>query len=80
MLFAGEKYACSSQAMETIFVKQVGQDSKAHDAGLRTGDRIVSINGVDVAGKTYAQVIRLIHGRLALHSVYLFYISYPCWL
>lgn len=60
---AVEKSSCSSLPMETIFVKQVKQDSKAHDAGLRTGDRIVSINGVSVAGKTYAQVIRLIHGR-----------------
>lgn len=44
-------------------MKQVKQDSQAHSAGLRTGDRIVSINGVNVAGKTYSQVIRLMHGR-----------------
>ena len=59
----GGNTGSGGQPMETIFVKQVKEDSKAHSAGLRTGDRIVSINGVNVAGKTYSQVIRLIHGR-----------------
>ncbi|KAF3816844.1 hypothetical protein GH733_014192 [Mirounga leonina] len=46
--------------MDTIFVKNVKDDGPAHRAGLRTGDRLVKVNGESVIGKTYSQVIALI--------------------
>ena len=49
--------------MDTIFVKQVKEDGPAQHAGLHTGDRILSVNGESVAGKTYSQVIALIQSR-----------------
>ncbi|XP_077359231.1 rho GTPase-activating protein 23-like isoform X2 [Festucalex cinctus] len=48
------------EAMDTIFVKSVQENSPAHQAGLRTGDRLVKVNGESVLGKSYSQVIRLI--------------------
>ncbi|XP_008766421.1 rho GTPase-activating protein 23 isoform X4 [Rattus norvegicus] len=46
--------------MDTIFVKNVKEGGPAHRAGLRTGDRLVKVNGESVIGKTYSQVIGLI--------------------
>uniref|UniRef100_A0A672U6W8 Rho GTPase activating protein 23 n=1 Tax=Strigops habroptila TaxID=2489341 RepID=A0A672U6W8_STRHB len=46
--------------MDTIFVKSVREDGPAHQAGLRTGDRLVKVNGESIIGKTYSQVIALI--------------------
>ncbi|XP_041876709.1 rho GTPase-activating protein 23 isoform X1 [Corvus kubaryi] len=46
--------------MDTIFVKNVREDGPAHQAGLRTGDRLVKVNGESIVGKTYSQVIALI--------------------
>ncbi|XP_058140084.1 rho GTPase-activating protein 23 isoform X2 [Dasypus novemcinctus] len=48
------------EPMDTIFVKNVKEDGPAHRAGLRTGDRLVKVNGESVVGKTYSQVIALI--------------------
>ncbi|XP_010005299.1 PREDICTED: rho GTPase-activating protein 23 [Chaetura pelagica] len=48
------------EPMDTIFVKQVREDGPAHQAGLRTGDRLVKVNGESIIGKTYSQVIALI--------------------
>lgn len=48
------------EAMDTIFVREVQPGSAADRAGLVTGDRIVSINGQPVTGRSYAQVIDLI--------------------
>ncbi|XP_067571683.1 rho GTPase-activating protein 23 isoform X3 [Pseudorca crassidens] len=48
------------EPMDTIFVKNVKEDGPAHRAGLRTGDRLVKVNGESVIGKTYSQVIALI--------------------
>ncbi|XP_064613570.1 uncharacterized protein LOC135477414 isoform X3 [Liolophura sinensis] len=50
----------SLEPMDTIFVKHVKESGPAHLAGLNTGDRIVSVNGESVTGKTYSQVIALI--------------------
>ncbi|XP_067650553.1 rho GTPase-activating protein 23-like isoform X1 [Haliotis asinina] len=50
----------SLEPMDTIFVKNVKEESPAHVAGLKTGDRIVSVNGESVTGKSYSQVISLI--------------------
>lgn len=49
------------EAMDTIFVREVRPGSAADRAGLVTGDRIVSINGQSVTGRSYGQVIELIH-------------------
>ncbi|KAM6042249.1 rho GTPase-activating protein 23 isoform 2-T2 [Chlamydotis macqueenii] len=48
------------EPMDTIFVKSVREDGPAHQAGLRTGDRLVKVNGESIIGKTYSQVIALI--------------------
>ncbi|EHB14195.1 Rho GTPase-activating protein 23 [Heterocephalus glaber] len=48
------------EPMDTIFVKNIKDDGPAHRAGLRTGDRLVKVNGESVIGKTYSQVIALI--------------------
>ncbi|XP_069338530.1 rho GTPase-activating protein 23 [Eulemur rufifrons] len=48
------------EPMDTIFVKNVKEAGPAHRAGLRTGDRLVKVNGESVIGKTYSQVIALI--------------------
>nr|XP_056720735.1 rho GTPase-activating protein 23 [Euleptes europaea] len=48
------------EPMDTIFVKSVKEDGPAHRAGLRTGDRLVKVNGESIIGKTYSQVIGLI--------------------
>ncbi|XP_066554487.1 rho GTPase-activating protein 23 isoform X3 [Amia ocellicauda] len=48
------------EPMDTIFVKNVRERGPAHQAGLRTGDRLVKVNGESILGKTYSQVIALI--------------------
>ncbi|XP_077863724.1 uncharacterized protein LOC102803639 [Saccoglossus kowalevskii] len=45
------------EPMDTIFVRQVKEGGPAEEAGLSTGDRIVSVNGESVTGKTYSQVV-----------------------
>lgn len=46
--------------MDTIFVKRVVEGGAGALAGLRQGDRIVSVNGQTINGLTYAQVVGLI--------------------
>ncbi|XP_022239347.1 uncharacterized protein LOC106457641 isoform X2 [Limulus polyphemus] len=61
-----ETSECNNQrqeAMDTIFVREVKEGSPAHTAGLVIGDRIVSVNGHPITGKTYSEVIGLIHNR-----------------
>ncbi|XP_077978683.1 rho GTPase-activating protein 21-like [Glandiceps talaboti] len=53
---------CALEPMDTIFVRQVKEGGPAEEAGLSTGDRIVSVNGETVTGKTYSQVVALIQG------------------
>lgn len=53
--------AIGNEPMDTIFVKNVRENSPASAAGLTTGDRIISVNGEDIAGLSYARVIQLIH-------------------
>ncbi|KAL8562777.1 hypothetical protein ACOMHN_022652 [Nucella lapillus] len=49
------------EPLDTIFVKTVREGSTAHVAGLTAGDRIVAVNNEPVSGKSYAEVIALIH-------------------
>ena len=46
--------------MDTIFVKSVKDQGPAVVAGLNIGDRIVSVNGETVSGRSYAQVVQMI--------------------
>ncbi|CAF3952467.1 unnamed protein product [Rotaria magnacalcarata] len=48
------------RSIDTIFVKEVRSDSLAYNAGLRSGDRILSVNDQSIHGKTYSQVISII--------------------
>lgn len=50
----------SLEPLDTIFVKNVKEGGPAHKAGLNAGDRIISVNGEPVTGKSYGQVINLI--------------------
>ncbi|XP_047486878.1 uncharacterized protein LOC125037729 isoform X5 [Penaeus chinensis] len=50
----------SLDPLDTIFVKNVKPGSAAHLAGLRTGDRVVSVNGESVATQSYQQVVSTI--------------------
>jgi len=48
------------EPMDTIFVKSVKYQGPAVEAGLNIGDRIVSVNGESVSGRSYAQVVQMI--------------------
>jgi len=48
------------EPMDTIFVKSVKDQGPAVIAGLNIGDRIVSVNGENVSGRSYAQVVQMI--------------------
>jgi len=48
------------EPMDTIFVKSVKDQGPAVVAGLNIGDRIVSVNGETVSGRSYAQVVQMI--------------------
>lgn len=49
-----------TQPMDTVFVKDVRLNGPAHHGGLRPGDRLLSVNGMAVAGTPYADVVRAI--------------------
>lgn len=49
-----------TQPMDTVFVKDVRINGPAHISGLRPGDRLLSVNGMAVAGTLYANVVRAI--------------------
>lgn len=46
-----------SQPMDTVFVKEVRPNGPAFLAGLKTGDRLLSVNGMQVAGTPYNRVV-----------------------
>lgn len=58
--------------MDTVFVKEVRPYGPAHFAGLKTGDRLLSVNGMPVAGTPYNRVVAAIQqapSTLTLHVV-----------
>jgi membrane-associated protease RseP (regulator of RpoE activity) len=45
-----------------LYVGMVHPEGPAHEAGLAEGDEITAVNGVDVSGKTYEQLVKMIRG------------------
>ncbi|KHJ47496.1 PDZ/DHR/GLGF domain protein [Trichuris suis] len=56
----------------TTYVDHVAIDSPSFEAGLRCGDIILSINGIDVRNFTHQELIRKIKGSKSLHMTVLF--------
>lgn len=52
-----------NKPMDTIFIREVKDDSPAHNAGLNKGDRIIAINNHPLSGKSYSDIIHLILKR-----------------
>jgi len=46
-----------------LYVGMVHPEGPAHQAGLRHGDEIMTVDGTAVSGKSYAQVVRMIRGE-----------------
>ncbi|XP_034949619.1 uncharacterized protein RhoGAP19D [Chelonus insularis] len=59
-MLPGHERTKIDEPMDTIFVKQVQANSPAAEAGLRTGDRVVSVDGVPTRGEQYASVVQRI--------------------
>lgn len=59
-MLPGHERAKVDEPMDTIFVKQVRANSPAAEAGLRTGDRVVSVDGTPTRGEQYASVVQRI--------------------
>lgn len=58
--------------MDTVFVKEVRAYSPAYFAGLQNGDRLLTVNGMPVAGTPYNRVVAAIQQApttLTLHVV-----------
>lgn len=58
--------------MDTVFVKEVRPYGPAHFAGLQNGDRLLTVNGMPVAGTPYNRVVAAIQqapATLTLHVV-----------
>ncbi|XP_055376704.1 uncharacterized protein LOC129608919 isoform X2 [Condylostylus longicornis] len=54
------------KAMETIFIKEVHPDGPAYTAGLKTGDRILMVNNISVAGISYNTIVSMIKQTLTV--------------
>ncbi|XP_043594795.1 uncharacterized protein LOC122573017 isoform X10 [Bombus pyrosoma] len=59
-MLPGHERTRIDEPMDTIFVKQVRGNSPAAEAGLRTGDRVVSVDGRPTRGEQYAKVVQRI--------------------
>lgn len=46
-----------------LYVGMVHPEGPAHQAGLRHGDEIATVNGAAVTGKTYEQVVMMVRGE-----------------
>ncbi len=45
-----------------LYVAHIHPEGPAHQAGLKHGDEIVTVDGASVEGKTYEQVVRMVRG------------------
>ncbi|XP_051154617.1 uncharacterized protein LOC127276895 isoform X10 [Leptopilina boulardi] len=59
-MLPGHERTKIDEPMDTIFVKQVHSNSPAEEAGLRTGDRVVAVDGIPTRGEQYASVVQRI--------------------
>ncbi|XP_039313819.1 uncharacterized protein LOC105205487 isoform X9 [Solenopsis invicta] len=59
-MLPGHERTKIDEPMDTIFVKQVRANSPAAEAGLRTGDRVVSVDGAPTRGEQYSSVVQRI--------------------
>lgn len=59
-MLPGHERTKVDEPMDTIFVKQVRANSPAAEAGLRTGDRVVSVDGAPTRGEQYSSVVQRI--------------------
>lgn len=60
------------KAMETIFIKEVQTSGPACFAGLQTGDRVLMVNNIPIAGISYSLIVSMIKQTpsvLTLHVV-----------
>lgn len=60
------------KAMETIFIKEVQASGPACYAGLQTGDRVLMVNNIPIAGISYSLIVSMIKQTpsvLTLHVV-----------
>jgi C-terminal processing protease CtpA/Prc len=48
----------------SLYVGQVLRDGTARQAGIRTGDEVVTVNGAPVIGKTYGQIVQMVRGEV----------------
>jgi C-terminal processing protease CtpA/Prc len=46
-----------------LYVGMVHPEGPAHQAGLRHGDEVMTVDGTAVAGKSYEQVVKMIRGE-----------------
>jgi len=46
-----------------LYVGMVHPEGPAHQAGLRHGDEIMTVDGTAVSGKSYEQVVKMIRGE-----------------
>ncbi len=46
-----------------LYVSMVHPDGPAHQAGLRHGDEIITVDGATVMGKSHEQVVKMIRGE-----------------
>ena len=59
------KRRSTNVCMMTMMTMKVDACSPAEAAGLREGDRIVAVNGADVAGDTHLDVVQRIRSNPA---------------
>ena len=59
-MLPGHERTKIDEPMDTIFVKQVRSNSPAAEAGLRTGDRVVAVDGAPTRGEQYSSVVQRI--------------------
>lgn len=46
-----------------LYIGMVHPEGPAHEAGVRHGDEVVSVDGSTVTGKSYRQVVKMIRGK-----------------